>query len=166
MFERFSDAARLAMFAARLEVTEAASDAIAPAHLLLGLLEAHGGVATRLAGEVGVRADEIRPRLLTRATTPLPLHADVPFAATAKAAIDVAGAEADAMACTEITTGHLLLGLMRDESSPVALLLHGAGLGVNAVRSAVEAQAAAGSEARAPGLDEVFEARLRRVELL
>lgn len=53
MFERYSEAARLALFAARLEASEAASHAIEPAHLLLGLLEAKGWVAATLGGARG-----------------------------------------------------------------------------------------------------------------
>ena len=166
MFERFSDAARLAMFAARLEVTEAASDAIEPAHLLLGLLEAKGGVAEALAEAAGLRVADIRPRLLAAALTPLPPGIEVPFASASKAALEAAVAEADAMASAEITTGHLLLGLMRDENSVISLLLHEAGLELNALRAAVQARAAEGPEAKAPTLEEVFEERIRRLGLL
>jgi hypothetical protein len=49
MFERYSEAARLALFAARLEASEAASRAIATAHLLL-VLEGKCRVAATLGG--------------------------------------------------------------------------------------------------------------------
>jgi ATP-dependent Clp protease ATP-binding subunit ClpA len=165
VFERFSEAARLAMFGARLEVTETASDAIEPEHLLLGLLEAKGGIAQALAGAAGMNADGIRPRLLSAASTPLAPSMEVPFAPEAKAALQAAVTEADAMACAEITTGHLLLGLMRDEHQTISVLLHEAGLELNALRSTVQAHAAEGSEAKAPALEDVFEERIRRLGL-
>lgn len=166
MFERYSEAARLALFAARLEASEAASHAIEPKHLLLGLLEAKGGVAEALAGAAGLKAADIRPRLLSAVPTPLPPSIEVPFAPAARAALQAAVAEADAMACAEITTGHLLLGLMRDEYPPISILLQEAGLELNALRSAVQAQATEGPEAKAPALEDVFEERIRRLGLL
>jgi ATP-dependent Clp protease ATP-binding subunit ClpC len=166
VFERFSETARIAMFAARLEVTEAASDAIAPEHLLLGLLETRGGVAQTLAEAAGVSAEALRPRLLAAAPTPLPFCVEVPFAPAVKRALEAAVAEADAMDGHELTTGHLLLGLLRDEHSAVSLLLREAGLKLNAVRAAVQAHAAQGSEAKAPALDDVFNERIRRLERL
>lgn len=166
MFERFSEAARLAMFGARLAVTEAASDAIAPEHLLLGLLDAQGGIAASLTQSVGLTAVSVRERLLSRATTPLPMSVEVRFAPATTKAIDVAVAEADAMSCKEITTGHLLLGLVRDEHSIVSILLREAGLELNALRAAVQTQAAEGSEAKAPAVEEIFEERIRRLGLL
>ena len=165
MFERFSEAARLAMFAARLEVTEAASTAISPEHLLLGLLEAKGGAAASLMQAAGLTADSVRLRLLLRGTTPIATSVEVPFAAVTKKVLDVAVAEADAMSCTEITTGHLLLGLIRDEHSNVSVLLREAGLALNELRTSVQARAVDGAEAKAPDIDELFEERIRRLEL-
>ncbi len=153
------------MFGARLEVTEAASRAIEPEHLLLGLLEAKGGVAASLAEAAGVRADGVRSRLLSSAITPLPFSTEVPFALAAKKALEVAVAEADAMSCTEITTGHLLIGLVRDERSAVSTLLREVGLDLDTLRAAVQAQAGEGPEARAPALEELFEERIRRLGL-
>lgn len=166
MFDRFSDAARLAMFAARLEVTEAASTEISPEHLLLGLLQAKGGAAARLMHAAGLTADDVRPRLLSRGTMPVATSVEVPFATATKKAMDVAVAEADAMSCTELTTGHLLLGLIRDEHSTVSVLLREAGLALNHLRTSVQAAAAEGAEAKTPDIDELFTERIRKLELL
>ena len=161
MFERYSEAARLALFGARLEVSEAGSTAIETEHLLLGLLQARGGIAARLTQAAGMNADSARARLLSRETTPVPTSVEVRFAPAATKALDVAVAEADAMSCAEITTGHLLLGLMRDEHSAASVLLREAGLGLNALRTAVQAEATEGAEAVAPDIGEVFEDRIR-----
>ena len=166
MFERYSEAARLAMFGARLAVSETAGDAIAPEHLLLGLLEAQGGIAASLAQTAGLTAVSVGPRLLSRAVTPLPMSVEVRFAPATMKALDVAVAEADAMSCKEITTGHLLLGLVRDEHSNVSILLREVGLGLNALRTAVQASATEGAEAQAPDIGDVFEERIRRLGLL
>lgn len=78
----------------------------------------------------------------------------IPFGTEAGEALQAAEAEADSMGCTEITTGHLLLGLMRDERSTVSVLLHEAGLELNELRASVEGQASEVSEAKAPALGE------------
>jgi ATP-dependent Clp protease ATP-binding subunit ClpC len=154
------------MFAARLEVSEAASEAIEREHLLLGLLEAQGGVAAHLMESVGLRAENVRPRVLSRAGTPLPSQVEVPFDPAATRALELAVAEADAMSCKEVTTGHLLLGLLRAEPSRVSILLREAGLELDAVRPTVQVQAAEGSEAKAPALEELFEQRIGQLGLL
>lgn len=166
MFERYSEAARLALFAARLEASEAASQAIEPSHLLLGLVEAKGGFAATMGEAAGLSANDIRARLLPAASTPLPLRIEVPFAPAAKAVLHAAVAEADAMGCTEITTGHLLLSLMRDEDPTISLLLHDTGLQMEALRAAVQAQAAGGSEVKGLALEDVFEERIRRLGII
>lgn len=165
MFERYSEAARLALFAARHEASEAASHAIEPAHLLLGLLEVKGGVAATLGGAAGLNADDIRPRLLSAAPTPLRTSVEVPFAPAAKAVLQAAVAEADAMGCTEITTGHLLLGLVRDEDSAVSIVLREASMGLDALRTAVLARATKEAEMSAPDMSDVFYERIRRLGL-
>lgn len=165
MFERYSEAARLALFAARLEASEAASQAIEPAHLLLGLLEAKGGVAATLGGAAGLNAYDIRPRLLSVAPTHLPFSVEVPFAVAGKNVLQAAAAEADAMGCTEITTGHLLLGVLRCGLPIISNLLQEAGLELGALRASVQAQAAQDLEAKAPALEVIFEERIRRLGL-
>lgn len=165
MFERYSEAAKLALFGARLEVTESGGTAIEAEHLLLGLLQARGGIAARLTQAAGVNADSVRSRVRSGATTSVPTNVEVRFAPAALKVLDVAVAEADAMSCAEITTGHLLLGLMRDEHSAVSVLLREAGLGLNALRTAVQAEATEGAEAVAPGIGEVFEDRIRTMRL-
>lgn len=84
MFERFSEAARVALFGARFEVSKSGDTSIEPAHLLMGLLHAKGGIAARLAQDAGLDADDVRPRLLSRATVPLATHIEVPFGPATK----------------------------------------------------------------------------------
>jgi len=55
---------------------------------------------------------------------------------------------------------------MRDEHSALSVLLREAGLGLNALRTAVQAEATEGAEATAPDIGDVFEDRIRRLELL
>lgn len=119
-----------------------------------------------LRTQPGMTAVGIRPRLMSRAVTPLPMSVEVRFAPATTKALDVAVAEADAMSCTEITTGNLLLGLVRDEHSKVSILLREVGLGLNALRTAVQARAREGAETQAADIGDVFEERIRRLELL
>lgn len=162
MFERFSEAARLALFGARIEVTASVSPTIDPEHLLLGLLETKGGIAASLVQAASVSAERLRRPGLPQAAQRLPLSVEVPFGTATTTALEAAAAEADAMSCTEVTTGHLLLGLMRDEHSPVGVLLREAGLRLDAVRTAVQARAMEGAEAGAPDAGAAFDERILR----
>lgn len=166
MFERFSEAARLALFGAHLEVREAGGTAIEPEHVLLGLLQAKGGLAERVVRGAGLDVDSVRAKLLPQASAAPSTHVEIPFGPTTKAALLVAVGEADAMSSTQITTGHLLLALLRDEHGAPHALIRAAGLDLNGLRSVVEEHAASTPEADVPGLEELFEQRIRTLGLI
>lgn len=50
------------------------------------------------------------------------------------------------MSTTEITTGHLLLGLLRDDTTQAFRILHEAGVRLNDLRATVETAATVGPE--------------------
>lgn len=166
MFERFSEAARLALFGAHLEVREAGGTAIEPEHVLLGLLQAKGGIAERVLRDAGLDANSVRTKLLPQASAAPSTHVEIPFGPTTKTALLVAVAEADAMSSTQITTGHLLLALLRDQHGAPHALLRAAGLDLNALRSVVDEHAAGTHESDVPGVQELFEQRFRNLGLI
>lgn len=145
MFERYSHAARLALFGARVEVTVTRCEQVDAEHLLLGLLHADGGVAARLLGDARLLPEMLRP-LIAPGTSEVPSSVEVRFAASAKRALEAAMREADAMASREITTGHLLLGLLHDDKTVAFDTLRQAGLRLNDVRAEVEDAARIGPE--------------------
>lgn len=165
MFERFSEAVRVALFAARLEVSGDGATRIAPEHLLLGLLQTSGGIAERLLEEVGVNADGVRRSLLPLGNTVVAMSVEVRFGAALQAILETVAWEADAMDSRQITTGHLLLGLLRDEHSHAGRLVREAGLRLNGARPRVQEHAALGPETGAADLSDALERRIRDLGL-
>lgn len=158
MFERFSEAARVAMFGAVVEVRETGGTYIEPEHLLLGLLQARGSIAERLTLNAGMDAGAFRRSTLTPRVHQ-PASVDVPINTATLAALKASAAEADAMSVGEITTGHLLLGLLHDAHSSASRALRDAGVALNEVRPVVEAHTATGAEVCAAGAEKDFERR-------
>ena len=148
MFERYSDAAGLALYGARLEATRTRCEQLGSEHILLGLLHAHGGVAARLLVEAGLRLEMLRQRIAA-GSSDVAASVEIPFTDSAKRALDAAVHEADAMASREITTGHLLLGLLHDDETIAFGILRQAGIRLNDARTQVEDAARAGREMRA-----------------
>jgi ATP-dependent Clp protease ATP-binding subunit ClpC len=138
MFERYSDGARRALFFSRYEASELGSTSIAPEHLLLGLLHDEAvfssltpeplplpRVRSELERQVGVRAK-------------FSTLVEIPFSTATKQALQFAAVEADALKHAHIGIEHLLLGLLRDETSGAAAVLAAHGVRLSDVRATVE----------------------------
>jgi ATP-dependent Clp protease ATP-binding subunit ClpC len=125
MFERFTEPARRTLFFARYETTELGGGEIAPEHLLLGLLrEANGPMPYLFAGAnlsyTGART-EIRAHWGVRER--VPTSVEIPFAEPTTRILQYATEEADRLGHKPIGTGHLVLGILREESSFAAEIL-------------------------------------------
>lgn len=164
MFERYTEAARRALFFARYAVSRHRGDAIAPEHLLLGLLRAQyadlGGAkfeqatsAATILESAGVERAMVEGRL-TAMGPAIPTSVEVPFTASSQRVLHDAQREADQMSAKPITTGHLLLGVLQAEGTEAYAILHNAGVRLNDARLRVEADVAAGLEALPPELDD------------
>jgi methylmalonyl-CoA/ethylmalonyl-CoA epimerase len=131
MFERYTEAARRAIFYARYEASESGSDVIGAEHLLLGLLHDNAEPLPRLLPK-GMTAGEVRRRV--EASSPvrekLALSVELPLSAEAKRALAFAHEEADRLSHRHIGTEHLVLGLLRAEGTLAEIVLreHGVGL--------------------------------------
>jgi ATP-dependent Clp protease ATP-binding subunit ClpA len=79
---------------------------------------------------------------------------EISFSGASQAVLQAAVSEADQMDCAELTTGHLLLGLLRNDGTPAFRLLHDSGVRINEVRPRVEEAVALGPE-RGSSLDDV-----------
>jgi ATP-dependent Clp protease ATP-binding subunit ClpA len=91
---------------------------------------------------IGIDAEEVVRRIESELGTPLPDTArwaagHIPFAKDAKKVLELALREAIALGHREIGTEHLLLGLVRDASGPVAEVFADAGVTLTAARAAV-----------------------------
>ena len=123
MFERYTQPARRVIFFARYEASQFGASYIETEHLLLGLLRECGELRSRLPQEA---ADEIRKQIEERAPEPRPrvsTSEDLPLSQNSVRALEYAGEESDALKHTTIDCSHLLLGVLRVETSTAAALL-------------------------------------------
>jgi hypothetical protein len=136
LFARFTDRAKRATFFSRFEAGQVGHPAIEPEHLLLGVLRARLGLANRLLENAHLSPDQIRADVGTRrvAREPLSHFVIIAFSDETKRAIQLAAAEADRLSHRDIGTAHLLLGILRDESSLAAAIMRDHGLSLDAVR--------------------------------
>ena len=137
MFERFTESARRALFFARYEVSQLGATSIETEHVLLGLIRESRGVVARILAPVA--PESLRRDIETRSVygKKTPTSLEVPFSAETQRALQFAAEEADRMRHSYIGKEHLLLGLLREESSVAASILTKHGLRLDDVRSTI-----------------------------
>jgi hypothetical protein len=123
MFERFTQQLRRAIFFARYEAGNLGSPCIDTEHLLLGLLREDASFRDSLPAVVA--AGELRKRIEERVPQGVPVGTavDMPLSPDAKRALDYSGEECQALKDAHIDCRHLVLGLLRIETSTAAVLL-------------------------------------------
>lgn len=136
MFERYTESARRALFFARYESSQLGSLSIETEHMLLGLVREGAAVSALLP----VPLDRLRRELEGRTVfkEKLSTSVEIPFGAGTKRALQFAAEEANALRHAHIGSEHLLLGLLREESSVAASTLASLGVRLSDVRAAVE----------------------------
>jgi hypothetical protein len=129
MFERYTEKARRVIFFARYEASQFGSPSIETEHLLLGLLREDTALAGRMARsplsprDVRKRIEEELPHGAWISTS-----IDMPLSAAAKAVLAAAAEEAESLGNNHVETGHILLGILRQEQTLAAKLLSEAGV--------------------------------------
>jgi ATP-dependent Clp protease ATP-binding subunit ClpC len=146
MVERFTEHARRAVFFARYEAASAGSVYVEPQHLLLALLRE----AKPLFGLWSLDRPEAVRSIRAEVETAFPPQVNweqrvqLPLSEPGKRIFDFAIEEARHMGMFHIGTGHLLLGLLREENAPgAAAILHDRGLEVSPVRQMIATAALA-----------------------
>ena len=139
MFERYTEAARRALFFARYETSQFGGTAIETEHLLLGLLHRGKGLVARILAHAQVPLDSLRTEIEGRLSSGVKVatSVEIPFSAETKRVLQFAAQEADRLKHNHIGTEHLLLGLLREEKSVAASILVGRGLRLEEVRNLV-----------------------------
>lgn len=139
MFERYTERARRVIFFARYEASQFGSPYIETEHLLLGVLREDKALAYRF---LGPHAPLEAIRKAIEAHTPIRekilISVDLPLSRECKRVLTYASEEAERLKHKHIGTAHLLLGLLREEKSFAAELLHQQGLTLNSVRAEVQ----------------------------
>lgn len=139
MFERYTESARRVLFFARYEAGQLGDSTIEADHLLLGMTrEAKGLVCEVFAlshvSLKGIRQEvEARARGKERPAT----SGEIPFSEQLSRALNFAAEEADRLRQSHIGTEHLLLGLLREGTSPAAATLTAQGLELEKVRQQI-----------------------------
>jgi ATP-dependent Clp protease ATP-binding subunit ClpC len=141
MFERYTEKARRVIFFARYEASQFGSPYIETEHLLLGLLREDKALTHRfLRGQQAV--EEIRKQI-EHATTireKVSTSVDLPLSNEGKRVLAYAAEEAERLGHKHIGSEHLLLGLLREEKSFAAELLHERGLRASSIREELARQ--------------------------
>lgn len=135
MFERYTEPSRRVIFYSRYLAAQAGSPKIETEHLLLGLLRADMVLARRFLGSPWAAEklwQDVEREKPVRAVTPAGV--DLPLSPESKRVLLFAAEEADRLSSKNIRTGHLLIGLLRDEGGLAAALLNGHGLHLPSTR--------------------------------
>ena len=125
MFERFTNQSRRAVVLAQEEARDLGHDYIGTEHVLLGLLREGSGSAARALTSMGVTLDAARQEVeasVGRGEHEQP-SAPIPFTPRAKKALELSLRESLQLGQNYIGTGHLLLGLIRQDDDVAVRIL-------------------------------------------
>src|ERR1051326_5168263 len=138
MFERYTERARRVIFFARYEASLAAAEAIEPGHILLGIAREDKNLLAQFLpngkGSIEMMRARIGRHVPERESMGASVRNEMPLAAESKRVLHLAHEESDRLVDHHIGTEHLLLGLMREETSDAAQVLAELGLQLDAVR--------------------------------
>ena len=129
MFERYTEKARRVIFFARYEASKYGSPCIEPEHLLLGLLREDRALANRLVKR-HLAEGEIRAEIETRITRgeAYSTSVEVPLSDECKSVLNFAAQAGARLGDQFVGTEHLLLGILRLDTSFAAQILVSKGL--------------------------------------
>jgi ATP-dependent Clp protease ATP-binding subunit ClpC len=168
MFERFTEAARRALFFARYEASQLGAGTLETEHVLLGLAHDDHGLTARLLEAAQLSAEKILAEIESRAAfrQKLPASLEMPFSAEARRGLEYTMAEADSLGHSAVGPEHMLLGLLRVDNSAAASIMLAHGIRLNDLRKQIATQAA-GEPAASPSVTptEISE-RVERIQRL
>ena len=129
MFERYTEKARRVIFFARYEASNYGSPYIESEHMLLGLLREDHALANRL-GNRRIVEPEIRAEIETRITRRerFSTSVEVPLSGECESVLKFAVDSAEKFGHSWVGTEHLLLGILRADTSLAAQVLASRGL--------------------------------------
>jgi len=116
VFERYTEKARRSIFFARYEASQFGSPYIETEHLLLGLIREDRLLTVRFL-EQDFGYTKIRQQIenMSGVREVVSTSVDLPLSNECKRVLAYAVEESETLASKEINTGHLLLGLLREE---------------------------------------------------
>lgn len=140
VFERYTEPARRVLFFARFESSQYGALAIAPEHLLIGVLREPTPVVDSLLSAQSISVEALRAALAARmpAHPQVPVSVEIPFSAATKHALQYGADEADGLDHRYIGPEHLLLGLLREGHSTASGVLVEQGLSLELARQRID----------------------------
>jgi Clp amino terminal domain, pathogenicity island component/NTF2 fold immunity protein len=135
MFERFTERARRVIFFARYEASQYGSTTIEIEHLLLGALKEDRDLIKRFSGS-STTAENIRTEIEKHLTLreKVSTSVDLPLSEACKRVLTLALNECVALNHSHVEVEHLLLGILRQETSTASQILQTFGIDEFAVR--------------------------------
>jgi ATP-dependent Clp protease ATP-binding subunit ClpA len=124
MFERFADRARRVVVLAEEEARMLGHNSIGTEHILLGLIRESEGMAAQALTSLGVKLDVVRKQVedtISRGTSEP--AGPISFTPQAKKVLELSLWEALQLGHRSIGTGHILLGLLREDEGVAAGIL-------------------------------------------
>lgn len=136
MFERYTEKARRVIFFARYEASQFGAQAIEVEHILLGLLREDKQLSQKHFRSPNAAIEAIRKEIEKKFVYREKVNqtVDLPLSAAAKRVLQFAADESERFQHRHIGTEHLLLGILREDKSTAASLLHERGLRLHQVR--------------------------------
>ncbi|HNC07496.1 MAG TPA: ATP-dependent Clp protease ATP-binding subunit [Anaerolineales bacterium] len=121
--ERFTQRARRVLTLAHQEAERARQNSIGTEHLLLGLMDEEGGVAGRVLRELGMSSDRVREVIQRISSSAVNFDPNrIELAPETQQVLEYAVEEARRLGHHYIGTEHILLGLVRVESTAMEAL--------------------------------------------
>ena len=134
MFERFTERARKAMVLAQEEAGNFNHNYIGTEHILLGLLREEEGLAARVLESLDITVERVRAQVVRIVGSGEEVTSgQIPFTPRAKKVLELGLREALALSHSDITTYHLLLGLLVEGEGVAARVLRDVGADAPAI---------------------------------
>jgi ATP-dependent Clp protease ATP-binding subunit ClpC len=121
-FERFSTEAKQVLTLAQSEAERSHHSYIGTEHLLVGMLLMTEGLGMRVLAEIGVDLQAVRTRLATMRSEKHVLQQIIPTSRVKKV-IELSFEEAQRTGAGEVTTGHMVVGLLLEGEGKAAQIL-------------------------------------------
>ncbi|HUF04951.1 MAG TPA: ATP-dependent Clp protease ATP-binding subunit [Aridibacter sp.] len=163
MFERYTEKARRVIFFARYEALQYGSEVISPEHVLLGLMREDKTISARFfpfrhSLTVDTIRREVEERIVPKER--IPQSAELHLAPETKRILSYTKEESERLGSRKIGVEHILLGILREESSIAAEILYQYGVRLHGVREKISKHSGApgkrieGDKSDTPNLEE------------
>ena len=136
MLEKFTEKAKRILFLARYEASQSGSKIIGTEHILLGIIKENEDITSELFARSNVNPELMRAELEARGPSRerTSTTVEIPFSDEVKRVLSYAEEEAERLLHPYIGAEHLLLGLLREESSTAGRMLTEKGMSLYMVR--------------------------------